>query len=62
MKQVMKPMKRLAATKIGIEVMQQSKQALAASRIAATVTATKPVKIGGSFVLDFSNPRHAKRE
>jgi len=42
--------------------MQQSKQALAASRIAATVTATKPVKIGGSFVLDFSNPRHAKRE
>ena len=33
---------------------QTSKQALAANRIAATVTATKPVKIGGSFVLDFS--------
>ena len=33
---------------------QTSKQALTANRIAATVTATKPVKIGGSFVLDFS--------
>jgi len=41
---------------------QTSKQALTANRIAATVTATKPVKIGGSFVLDFSNPRYAKRE
>jgi len=44
-------------------VMQQaSKQALAANRIAATVEATKPTKIGNSFVLDFSNPRYAKRE
>ena len=52
----MKPMKRLAITKIGIEAMQQtSKQALMANRIAATVTATKPVKIGGVSVLDFSD-------
>ena len=41
---------------------QVTRQTLAANRIAATVEATKPVKIGGSFVLDFSNPRHAKRE
>jgi len=41
---------------------QTTKQALTASRIAATVEATKPVKIGNSFVLDFSNPRHVKRE
>ena len=41
---------------------QTSKARRAASRIAATVTATKPVKIGNSFVLDFSNPRHVKRE
>ena len=34
---------------------QTSKQALAASRIAATVEAAKPVKIGNSFVLDFSS-------
>jgi hypothetical protein len=34
---------------------QTSKQALAANRIAATVAATKPVKIGNSFVLDFSD-------
>jgi len=37
-------------------VMQQTtKRALAANRIAATVEAAKPVKIGNSFVLDFSN-------
>lgn len=41
---------------------QTSKQALAANRIAATVAATKPAKIGNSFVLDFSNSRYAKRE
>jgi len=41
---------------------QTNKQALAASRVAATVEAAKPVKIGNSFVLDFSNPRHVKRE
>jgi len=41
---------------------QTSKQAQAARRIAATVEAAKPVKVGSSFVLDFSNPRHAKRE
>ena len=41
---------------------QTTRQALAASRIAATVAATKPEKIGNSFVLDFSNPRYAKRE
>jgi len=34
---------------------QTSKQALMASRIAATVTATKPVKVGSSYVLDFSD-------
>jgi len=34
---------------------QATRQALTANRIAATVTATKPVKIGNSFVLDFSN-------
>ena len=34
---------------------QANKQALAASRLAATVEATKPVKIGNSFVLDFSS-------
>ena len=34
---------------------QTTKQALAASRIAATVTATKPTKIGSSYVLDFSD-------
>jgi len=34
---------------------QTSKQALAASRIAATVEAAKPVKVGNSFVLDFSS-------
>jgi hypothetical protein len=37
-------------------VMQQTtKQALAASRVAATVAAAKPTKIGNSFVLDFSD-------
>ena len=41
---------------------QTTKQALTTNRLAATVEATKPTKIGGSFVLDFSNPRHAKRE
>ena len=34
---------------------QANKQALTASRIAATVEAAKPTKIGNSFVLDFSN-------
>ncbi|MFZ9080212.1 MAG: hypothetical protein ACO23H_16890 [Alphaproteobacteria bacterium] len=34
---------------------QTTKRALAASRVAATVEAAKPVKIGNSFVLDFSN-------
>jgi len=41
---------------------QTTRQALTANRIAATVEATKPKKIGNSFVLDFSNPRYAKRE
>ena len=34
---------------------QITRQALAASRIASTVDATKPKKIGNSFVLDFSS-------
>jgi len=34
---------------------QTSKQALAANRVAETVEAAKPVKIGSSYVLDFSN-------
>jgi len=34
---------------------QANKQALAANRVAATVEAAKPVKIGSSYVLDFSN-------
>jgi len=34
---------------------QTTKQALTASRVAATVEATKPVKIGSSYVLDFSD-------
>jgi hypothetical protein len=34
---------------------QTTKQALAANRVAATVEAAKPVKIGSSYVLDFSN-------
>ena len=37
-------------------VMQQTtKQALTASRVAETVEATKLMKIGNSFVLDFSD-------
>ena len=34
---------------------QVTRQALAANRITATVAATKPVKIGSSYVLDFSD-------
>ena len=34
---------------------QTSRQALTANRITATVAATKPVKIGSSYVLDFSD-------
>lgn len=34
---------------------QTTSQALASRRMAATVAATKPVKVGGSFVLDFSD-------
>ena len=34
---------------------QTTKQALAANRVAATVEAAKPVKIGSSYVLDFSS-------
>ena len=34
---------------------QTSKQALTANRIAATVEAAKPVKVGNSYVLDFSD-------
>jgi hypothetical protein len=34
---------------------QANKQALAANRVAATVEAAKPIKIGSSYVLDFSD-------
>jgi len=34
---------------------QVTRQALTANRIAATVEAAKPVKIGSSYVLDFSD-------
>jgi hypothetical protein len=34
---------------------QTTKQALAANRVAATVEAAKPIKIGSSYVLDFSD-------
>ena len=34
---------------------QITRQALTANRIASTVEAAKPVKVGNSFVLDFSD-------
>jgi len=34
---------------------QTTRQALIANRIAATVEAAKPTKIGNSFLLDFSD-------